>query len=198
MRKPSFLVAALIGVASPGAGQTTAYAEGEGAAGPTNIFLSIPVTASVGGTCTFAAGRAPSGTFNQPNFDVTGLDFKAPFDLACSGPSRVAVVSSNGGMKTSGTNTAGYSAIAPYDVTLNLVGSNLIVGATCSAATLVAGSTCAFVGPATTTRGLRLAASSLNQTGTFLRISAAPYTGTSQLVNGTYSDTLLVTVSPSP
>ena len=202
MRKLPFIVAAAIcvatGIATPAAAQTTAYAAGEGVAGPTEIRLSIPVTASVGGRCSFAAGRAPTGNFNQPNFDVTGLDFNVPFDLECTGPSRVAVVSANGGLKTNAAPVAGYAALAPYNVTLNLAGSNLVANATCTADTLVAGSTCSFVGPATTTQGLRLAAASINQTGTSLRITAPPYASATQLVDGTYSDTLVVTVSASP
>lgn len=202
MRKLPFIIAAAISaatcVAAPAAAQTTAYAAGDGVAGPIDIRLSIPVTASVGGRCSFAAGRAPSGDFNQPNFDVVGLDFSVPFDLECTGPSRVAVVSTNGGLKAAGTAVPGYSALAPYNVTLNLAGSSLTASETCSADTLVPGSTCAFLGPATTAQGLRLAAASLNQTGTSLRVSAAPYTAPLQLIEGTYSDTLVVTVSASP
>lgn len=186
------------GAALPASAQTTAYAPGQGATGPTNIPLSIPVTASVGGRCGFADGLAPSGNFNQPDFDVVGLDFTVPFTLECTGPSRVAVVSTNGGLKTAATPAPGYAALAPYNVTLNLAGSNLTATATCSADTLTTGSTCGFLGPATTTRGLRLAASSLNQSGTSMRITAAPYTNPAQLVQGTYSDTLIVTISASP
>lgn len=74
----------------------------------------------------------------------------------------------------------------------------MTASATCAANTLTAGSTCQFLGPATTTRGLRLAASSLNQSGTSMRITAAPYNNPAQLVQGTYSDTLVVTISASP
>lgn len=56
----------------PAMAQTTAYAVGQGS--PNQITLSIPVTASVGGRCGFAAGSAPSGTYNQPDFDVIGLN----------------------------------------------------------------------------------------------------------------------------
>lgn len=182
--------------AIPAFAQTTAYAVGQGS--PNQIALSIPVTASVGGRCGFAAGSAPSGTYDQPNFDVLGLNHDFIFELECTGPSRVAVVSTNGGLKTAGAVPAGYTTLAPYDVTLNLVGSSATANQTCQVATLVAGSTCTFLGPASTTQGLRLNANSIEQNGTYLRVSAPPYTGASQLVAGNYADTLTVTVSTSP
>ncbi len=186
-----------VAIASPAAAQTTAYAVGQGS--PNQIALSIPVKASVGGRCGFKAGTAPSGTYNQPNFDVTGLNHDFVFELDCTGPSRVAVVSTNGGLKTGGTVPAGYTTLAPYTVALNLVGSSTTATANCLAATLVTGSTCSFLGPASTTVGLRLAASSLNQTGSYLRVTAPPYTAASpQLVAGSYADTLTVTISASP
>jgi hypothetical protein len=202
MRKLPLIIAAATalvgGLSLPASAQTTAYAPGQGASGPTDVRLSIPVTASVGGRCGFAAGLAPSGNFNQSDFDVVGLDFTVPFSLECTGPSRVAVVSLNGGLKTTGAPEPGYAVLAPYNVSLSLVGSSQTANATCSADTLVAGSSCAFLGPASTTRGLRLASTSLNQVGTSMRITAAPYTNPKQLVQGTYSDTLIVTISASP
>ena len=46
--------------------QTTAYAVGQGA--PNSIALSIPVTASVGGRCSFKTGSAPTGTYQSTQF----------------------------------------------------------------------------------------------------------------------------------
>lgn len=176
--------------------QTTAYAVGQGS--PNEIVLSIPVTASVGGRCGFAAGSAPSGTYDQPDFDVTGLNHDFLFELECTGPSRVAVVSTNGGLLTGGSAPSGYTTLAPYDVTLNLVGSSDTANATCEVATLVTGSTCSFLGPASTTQGLRLNANSISQNGSYLRVSAPPYAAAAQLVAGNYADILTVTVSASP
>ncbi len=176
--------------------QTTAYAVGQGA--PNSIALSIPVTASVGGRCSFKTGSAPSGTYNQPDFDLTGLNHDFPFQLDCTGASRVAVVSANGGLKTAGTAGAGYLTLAPYKVDLNLVGNTQTVTANCQVATLLAGSSCSFVGPASTAQGLRLPGASFNQNGSYLRVSAPAYSGANVLVAGTYSDTLTVTVSVAP
>lgn len=182
--------------AVPASAQTTAYAVGQGS--PNQILLSIPVTASVGGRCGFAAGSAPSGTYNQPDFDVNGLNHDFAFQLECTGPARVAVVSANGGLLTPGSAPTGYTTLAPYDVTLNLVGSTAVANGTCEVATLVSGSTCSFVGPASTTQGLRLNSNSLDQTGSYLRVSAPPYAEATQLVSGNYADTLTVTISASP
>jgi hypothetical protein len=186
-------VAALLG-ATPARAQTTAYAGGN------PIVLSIPVTASVGGRCGFADGAAPSGSYRQENFDKQGLASTFAFALNCTGPSRVAVVSSNGGLVAPNAAPSGYTNRAGYDVTLNLVASDgkTSAAATCAAATLTASGACAFRGPASTSQGLRLAASSVNQAGSFVRVSAPPVSGGATLVEGVYTDTLSITLSVAP
>lgn len=182
---------------APASAQTY-YADGPNAGG----FASLPiqVRAMVGGRCGFATGAAPSGSFDQPNFDQTGFTHDFTFQLECTGPSRVAVVSSNGGLKASGSAPSGYSTLAPYDVMLNLVGSSATASATCAVAALTAttGTPCSFRGPATTTDGLRLNSNSILQTGSFVRVSAPAYSGANMLVSGNYADTLTVTVSVAP
>jgi hypothetical protein len=125
------------------------------------------------------------------------VDF--PFTLDCNVPSRVAAVSTNGGMTTAGAPPTGYANRTPYDVVLNLVGNEgtSSVSASCTAATLTQGSTCPFVGPASSSQGLRLAGPAILQGGSYLRLSGKPYSGTELLIAGTYSDTLSVTVSPA-
>jgi hypothetical protein len=185
--------AALLG-AAPGHAQATAYAGGA------PVVLSIPVTASVGGRCGFAEGGAPSGTYNQADFDRQGLSNTFAVTLNCTGPSRVAVVSGNGGLVTSGAAATGYTARSDYDVTLNLVSTDgkTTAAATCAASALTTSGACAFRGPASTAQGLRLGAASVNQTGSYLRVSAPPASGGSQLIQGTYTDTLTITLSVAP
>jgi hypothetical protein len=197
------LAAAAVPVSSVSAqnAPNTAYAPGDGA--PNSIVLSINVTADVGQSCGFAPLGAPSGSFDQRNFDVTGFSHDFLFTLKCTSPARVAVVSSNGGLKTGGTADAGYAVLAPYDVSLHLVSNGpTTADATCAAATLVAGTgTCsAFRGPSSSTQGLRIAAASTNQTGSYLRVSASAYNQAvgPTLIAGEYADTLTVTLSASP
>jgi hypothetical protein len=196
--------AAIATIAGPVSAQVTAYAAGQmgNPTGVTSIPLQIQVQASVGGRCGFAAGNAPSGTRDQRDFDVTGFTFDFPFQLDCTGPSRVAVVSTNGGLKTAGSVPTGYATLAPYDVTLNLVGASTTVNATCAVASLsaTATATCTtpFRGPASTALGLRLPATSVNQNGSFLRASAPAFPGPAILAAGEYADTLVVTVSAAP
>lgn len=189
--------AGLMLCSAPASAQTY-YADGPNAGG--FATLPIQVRATVGGRCGFSTGNAPSGSFDQPNFDETGFSHDFVFQLECTGPSRVAVVSSNGGLKAGGAAPAGYSTLAPYDVMLNLVGSSATASATCAVAGLTATSAtpCSFRGPATTTDGLRLNSNSILQTGSFVRVSAPAYAGASTLVSGNYADTLTVTVSVAP
>lgn len=186
-------------MAAPAGAQTTAYSPDSGRT-PNQIVLMVPVTASVGGRCGFAEGGAPDGSYHQDNFDETGLQHQFAFVLDCTGPSRVAVVSQNGGMLTPGAAPAGYTTKAPYDVTLHLVGNGgaTTATATCAADTLPVGAGCSFLGPASTSQGLRLASPSTLQSGSYLSVSAPPYSGAAALVTGTYSDVLTVTLSASP
>ncbi|MGN6817664.1 MAG: hypothetical protein ACTHJR_03230 [Sphingomonas sp.] len=193
-------IATAIGVAllpQSAAAQQTVYAAGQ--PGVVGGFATLPVnvTASVGGHCGFATGSAPSGSYSQPDFDVNGLNHDFSFVLDCTGPSRVAVVSTNGGLLTAGAAPSGYATLAPYTVTLNLVGSTTTANQSCAVATLTAstGTPCSFRGPVSASQGLLLNSTSVSQPGTYLRVSAPAYSGPSTLVQGSYSDTLTVTVS---
>ncbi len=168
-------------------------------AGGAPVSLTLPVTASVGGRCGFAIGGAPSGSFDAGQIDQSGWSNQFPFTLNCNGAARVAVTSANGGLRSATQpSDAGYAGIAPYQVKLNLVGAGGgSVTDQCEAATLAvtASAPCSFIGPATQSQGLRVAPSSQNLAGAYLQVSAPAYTGPAILVQGTYSDTLTVTVS---
>ena len=192
-----FLFLLLAALAWAGSAQAqsvqTAYAGGS------PVVLTIPVTASVGGRCGFAEGAVPSGSFNKDNFDRTGFSAQFDFSLNCTGPSRVAVSSSNGGLQTAAGAPTGYRNKADYQVSLLLLANNgTRAEATCAASTLASGGSCGFAGKASTTQGLQLASAAVNQPGSYLRISApAQSTASSVLVAGSYSDVLTITVSPA-
>lgn len=175
------------------AGETTYYA-------PNPRVISVPVIATVGGHCGFASGAAPSGTYNIGAPDGATWTVNVPFTLDCTGPSRVAVVSTSGGLSnTTPVSAPGYGNLAPYSVTLNLVGSTSTANQTCAVSTLAAssGSPCTFRGPVSTTQGLLLNNPSVGLSGTYIQASAPAYPGTPVLIDGPYSDTLTVTVSAS-
>jgi hypothetical protein len=202
MRGTALITAAIAAAclaAGPASAATTAYAVGEGS--PNNIPLAIPVTASITTACGFAPNAAPNDSYFAPSLDQ-GFTHDTSFTLQCSTPLRMAIVSSNGGLLTPGAAPAGYSALAPYNVTLNIVGDGaLTANGTCTAATLSAGSgsPCTFRGPSSTTQGLKLNGPSNNQAGSYVRISAPIYAGSNILLASTgYADTLTVTLSVSP
>jgi len=185
--------------AGPASAATTAYAVGQGS--PNNIPLSVPVTASITASCGFAPDAAPNDSYFAPNLDH-GFTHDTAFVLQCATPLRMAIVSTNGGLQTAVPAPSGYTALAPYDVTLNIVGDGAVTASgTCAAATLSAsaGSPCAFRGPASSGQGLKLNVPSNNQPGSYVRVSAPLYPGPSILVASTgYADTLTVTLSVSP
>lgn len=170
---------------------------------PSSPFIgTIKVTASVGGACGFL-NTAPSDNYTFNDIDTTGWTAQKDFRLDCNVASRVAVTSSNGGLQGPAlAATPGYTNLAPYTVDLNLVGSSASIAAQCSAASLKDGSCTDFYGTAAIgqTAGLRLASPSVNVPGSFIKVSAPAFglTGPTTLVNGTYNDTIVISVAAAP
>lgn len=181
-------------IATPASAQVTAIAGGN----PDHIDIALPVTASIGAHCGFAA--APNGTYSTPDLHQAFThDF--PFALQCTGPSRVAIVSANGGLLAAvGAPPSGYTRLAPYRVTLSLAGDSGVTSesATCDAQNLAADavSPCLFRGPAAGGQGLLLSGPSSNVSGSYLRVNAPAYGGGAILVAANnYQDTLTITLS---
>lgn len=193
----AMLVAIFAITGQPVRAQTTAYAAGQGAVN--TIEVGVEVRASVTGRCGFATSGAPSGAIDQADFDLKGFSRDFAIQLNCTGASRIAVSSLNGGMVNQAAGGLGYQTKAPYRVALYVVADNgTNASASCDAATLAAGGACSFAGAATSAQGLRLAGASTRVNGSYLRISAPAYAGSDTLVSGRYADTLSVTVSVSP
>lgn len=166
---------------------------------PNDIDLPIDVTASVTAICGFAAGAAPGGSYDGADL-VSGFSHDFLFSLDCNTLLRVAVVSDNGGLLAPVGAPTGYSALAPYQVTLHLAGDSLSADGTCTAASLTAGAAapCAFVGPASAAQGLQLGCPA-HAPGSYLRVSAPAYAGSAILVaSPAYADRLTVTLAASP
>lgn len=191
------LVVAFLAVVQPARAQVTAYAAGQGAVN--SIDVSVEVRASVRSRCGFAAGGAPAGSIDQTDFDQSGFTRDFAIQLNCTGASRIAVSSVNGGMTTATAGATGYATKAPYQVDLKMVADNGTSStANCQAATLSSGGSCTFAGTAGSSTGLRLGGASTRANGSYLRVSAPAYSGASPLVAGRYTDTLTVTVSVAP
>ena len=125
--------------------------------------------------------------------------------LVCTGPSRMAIVSTNGGLLNgSGAPASGYTNLAPYTVAVSIAQNvGLPVTGSCLAADLTTSSAaaCTLRGTASPTVGLSFQPStSALSNASYVRVSAPAYGGadilTASATNG-YSDTLVVTVSPA-
>lgn len=202
MRVSALFMAAIAGVcmtAGVASAATTAYAVGDGT--PNSLTLSVPVTATVGAVCGFATGAAPSGSYNASDIP-SGFSNDFAFSLNCATPLRVAVVSSHGGLLAPGVSApTGYTALAPYNVGLTLVGDSGVTTVTgsCAASTLTSGGSCSFVGPSSSSQGLKLNGAAHGVAGSKLTVSAPAYAGSNILVSASsYIDTLTVTLSASP
>lgn len=190
------ILVALYAICQPAHAQVTAYAVGQGAVN--SVDVSVEVRASVRSRCGFATGGAPSGSIDQADFDQSGFTKDFAIQLNCTGASRIAVASTNGGMATQTAGGTGYGTKAPYQVALRMVADNgTSATASCEAAAIGDGS-CSFAGTAGTATGLRLAGASTKANGSYLRVSSPGYTGSTPLVAGRYSDTLSITVSVTP
>ena len=168
---------------------------------PREVSLSVNVTASVSASCAFSVGGAPGGTYSVGNVEEA-YSVDVPFSLRCNSPSRVGVVSDNGGLQADGIPSvpAGYALRAPYEITLRLAGdAGSSAQETCQSPMLTAtASGCTFRGPATSTRGLRLPGPAQDVPGSFLRISSSGYSEPETLIaSNTYADRLTVTISPA-
>ncbi len=165
--------------------------------GLASAVLTIPVTASVGGTCGFT--QAPNANLNVGNIDTTAWSHQVPFTAECTAPWRIAVSSQNGGLKTGAAVPVGYQNKAPYTVSLNVNSDGGPVTAACQVADVdqAAGSTaCNFEGTASPSNGL-LIPRSFGLTGSYIQMNAPAYAGPDVLITGTYTDTLVVTISPA-
>jgi hypothetical protein len=190
--------------------QPTAYYQfGPGVPPSATDHLDLPlqVTATVSPGCGFTAGQTPDGNFVHNNFDLTGFTDTVNFQLNCNGPFRLAVASASGGMQgPAAAVPAGYANLADYNVALHIVanaGGPFDIN--CNASQLkTAGGGCdtananGFRGTATTTEGYRVISASQGQAGTYIRLTRAIQPTSPILVNGTYTDTLIVTVSAAP
>lgn len=197
-----------LGMAAPALadqGPTLAYFPAPGAPAPAQVVFSVPVRASIGGSCTFASGGAPTGTYDAGPIDTTAWTNDFFMKLVCTGPSRMAIVSTNGGLLNSaGTPASGYTNLAPYTVAVSIAQNvGLPVTGSCAAADLTASSAtaCPLRGTASPTVGLPFQPStSALSNASYVRVSAPAYGGsdilTASATNG-YSDTLVVTVSPA-
>ncbi|KQY75389.1 hypothetical protein ASD25_12705 [Brevundimonas sp. Root1423] len=185
-------------IAGTAEAQTTAFAAGQGS--PNNIVLAIPVTASIGGSCGFETNAAPNAVHAVADADQGFLRDTA-FTLNCSGPSRIAVVSQNGGLVAAGQAPAGYTLTLPYSVDVTMAATNGdIASAVCLAESLTTASAapCSFRGTASLTTGLRLGSASVAQGGSRIRVSAPAFAGGAvPMASTAYTDTLIVTLGAS-
>ncbi len=167
--------------------------------GPANAVITVPVTASVGGQCGFQT--APDANRNVGQIDTTAWSEIVNFVPACTAPWRIAVKSQNGGLKTGAVVPVGYQNKAPYTVSLNVNSDSGPVTANCPVAQIdqAAGATaCTFEGTASSSNGL-LIPRSFGLAASTIQMNAGAYnaTNTDILVSGTYTDTLVVTISPA-
>jgi hypothetical protein len=167
---------------------------------PRDVSLRVTVRASVAASCAFTTGNVPSGTYSVGNVEGA-FSIDVGFSLRCNSPSRVGIVSDNGGLQAPGVPIVppGYARLAPYQITLRLAGEQSMVQASCQSPTVTSGAPgCIFRGPATAANGLRLPEASWDAPGSFIRISSQGYTGSGILVaSNSYSDRLTVTISPA-
>lgn len=156
----------------------------------------VAVKAIVADNCQF--GALPSSTVLLGDVQQA-LDQPIEFSIACTSPSRLAVVSSNGLLRNSASAPTGYVNTRTYAVDLMLYDNTaaLVSSSSCSAASLVSGGSCGFLGPATTTRGLRISDYVPGTITQRLIVSAPAYSGSGIMIAGAYLDTLTITVSPS-
>lgn len=122
------------------------------------------------------------------NLSLTGNQ-TLNFTMSCNAPYTYTLASTYGGLRHSSGPTApsGFSVLVPYTVRIILPRETTPIDNTCASSTIISGSqTCAFT-----------------NSGTEISINAASeirlnWTGVSNLVGGSYSDTLTLRVQATP
>ncbi len=166
--------------------ETTAYAAGQGALN--RIEVGIDVRASVRARCGFADSGAPSGSVDQAEFDRLGINRDFAIRLNCTGASRIAVASLKGGLVAAET-APGYAASAPYRVELRMVEATTArwpppVARQRRSRRLGPASS---PGPPAPRTACCSTPHRPRANGSYLRVTAPPYTGTAPLLAGSYS-----------
>src|SRR5213596_1517055 len=106
---------------------STAMAQTSGQAvygkAPAAATLTVNVRASVSAACAFSAGAVPGGSYSVGNVEGA-YSIDIGFSLRCNTPSRVGIVSANGGLMAAGVPSVppGYARLAPYQIMLRLAG----------------------------------------------------------------------------
>jgi hypothetical protein len=200
VRGAGSIVAGLAGLVIAAVGGA-ACAQTETATAGSSVVLQLTVRASVSVSCGFTPGAAPPSSTSVGSVTQT-FSQTLTFTLRCNTPSRVAIVSDNGGLlgAVSGAAAPGYSKLAPYQVQLNLVGDGGVsASATCTADKLTATAVgCPFQGSSSSTKGLLLNAMSTDAAGSFLQIGNAGLSPTGILLaSSSYADRLTITISPA-
>lgn len=165
--------------------------------GQASASITVEVKASIGGQCGFQT--APNANRNVGQIDTTAWNEVVNFVPECTAPWRIAISSQNGGLKTATAVPAGYQNKAPYTVSLNVNSDSGPVTAACPVAEIdqAAGATpCNFEGAASASNGL-LVPRSFGLAASSITMNAPAYPGPDILVTGTYTDTLVVTISPA-
>ncbi len=188
--------------AVPASALVTAYAADQtgNPSGPSNIVLSVPVTAQVGAAC--ATTALPTTTVNLGALDQALPDTQVSLSIQCSGPFRMGLVSTNGGLKSAATAPTGFANLRDYSVALHIKDNASVdhPSSTCVASLLTptaSASTCTtnLRGPATSTGPNFLVSTASTGQASYLLISNAPL-GSGVLVGASdYSDTLTITLT---
>ena len=145
----------------------------------------------------------PTLNVTKSNIDTVAWTEQVALTPQCTAPWNIAVASQKGALVSSAAIAPGYANRAPYTVALSIPydtgSSNGTVADSCQVKDLNPSTTtaaCSFDGTASTSNGLTVPRS-YNLSGAYLQVSAPAYAGPGVLVQGTYTDTLTVTVSPA-
>jgi hypothetical protein len=155
--------------------------------------LTINASGTIGTSCTVAA----TTQFSSPNLNANGT-VGGQATVSCNTGFKVNALSANGAMKNNAAAAASFTNVQPYNFTLSVpLETGGPVSATCASSALVAGQASCALSPA---NGAGLSSggkASINKLASLTVAWTIPALPT-RLMAGSYSDTITLTIAPSP
>ena len=155
--------------------------------------VSVQAKGKIVGSCSLAA----TSNFPTASFAANGSG-NATAAINCNQPFRIRATSANGAIKSAAVIAPNFTNALPYSLKADVpLDGGAVVSATCASASLVTGQSSCALSPASS-GGLSSAAGiATNKTATLTLAWTIPVLPT-RLIAGSYTDTITLSIAPSP
>lgn len=155
--------------------------------------VSVQAKGKIDGSCSLVAATA----FPTANFAASGSG-TATAAVNCNQPFKIRATSANGAIKSAAATAPNFTNALRYSLKADMpLDGGSVVSATCESATLTAGQSSCALSPASSSGLSSGAGIATNKTATLTLAWTMP-TPPTRLIAGNYSDTITLSIAPSP